>query len=111
LKKKTRLKKVDVRPNLLEAVKSILKEFLPSYEVRAFGSRVNGTAKKYSDLDLAIMSDKPVSTRVMSLAREAFSESDLPFKVDLVDWSLISAEFKKVIEKNYRILRRRAIPV
>lgn len=34
----------------------------------------------------------------MGRAREAFEESDLPFKVDLVDWSLISEEFRRLIE-------------
>jgi type I restriction enzyme S subunit len=29
---------------------------------------------------------------------EDFTESDLPFKVDLVDWATTSARFRKVIE-------------
>jgi len=37
---------------------------------------------------------------------EAFQESDLPFRVDLIDWHRISPEFRKVIEQKYEIMRR-----
>ena len=91
--------KIDVGSDQLKQVKDILNQFVPNYEVRVFGSRIRGTAKKYSDLDLVIMSQKPIPIQKMALLKEAFSESNLPFKVDLVDWSLISDEFKKVIEQ------------
>jgi type I restriction enzyme S subunit len=38
----------------------------------------------------------PLSTR--SDLAEDFTESDLPFKVDLVDWATTSARFRAVIE-------------
>lgn len=86
-------------PSQRKSVIAILKKFVPDCEVRAFGSRVQGTHKKYSDLDLALISDKSIPIRTMALLKEAFSESDLPFKVDLVDWAMISEEFRKVIEE------------
>lgn len=89
---------LDVGNKHLGQVKAILKKFLPQSEVRVFGSRVKGAAKPYSDLDLALISHTPISSRTMALMKEAFSESDLPFKVDLVDWNLISEEFRKLIE-------------
>jgi type I restriction enzyme S subunit len=33
----------------------------------------------------------------MGLMEEAFSDSDLPYKVDLVDWSAISEEFRQIV--------------
>ena len=71
-----------------ETVKRILAEHVPDCEVRAFGSRATWTAWEYSDLDLAVVS--PELARLGHPAanlREAFEESDLPIRVDVVDWS------------------------
>ena len=45
----------DLEPGHLETVRRILREHLPEAEVRAFGSRVAGGARQYSDLDLAVV--------------------------------------------------------
>jgi len=65
------------------------------YRVFIFGSRATGRAKKFSDYDIGIIGKKPVEWKALSLADEAFEESDLPFKVDLVDFSLVSDKFRK----------------
>jgi predicted nucleotidyltransferase len=53
------------------------------YRFYAYGSRVKGLAKKYSDLDLCYQEDIPIS--VISRMREEFVESNLPFEVELVN--------------------------
>lgn len=80
-----------------ELVKRILNQFLPGLEVWAFGSRTNGKAKRYSDLDLAIISQQPLPLATMAALREAFDESDLPIKVDVVDWATTREPFRKII--------------
>ena len=46
---------VDIRPDHLEIVQSILREYLPEgVKVWAFGSRASWTTKDSSDLDLAL---------------------------------------------------------
>lgn len=97
---------LSLEPRHLKEVKNILEKFVPHHEVWAFGSRVTGKAKEYSDLDLTVISKKPLPLKTMSLMKEAFSESNLPFKVDLVDWSLISEEFQKVIEGGYCVISK-----
>lgn len=82
-------------------VKRVLKECVPEYTVWAFGSRVTGTEKTYSDLDLAILTDRPLSFERMATIRDAFDESDLPIRVDIVDWAATSASFRDIILKNY----------
>src|SRR5690606_14938031 len=57
-------------------------------------------AKPYSDLDLAIITDKPLSLAVSAALADDFSESDLPWKVDVVDWTTISASFREIIERD-----------
>lgn len=69
-----------------------------------FGSRAKGTARKTSDLDLVLMTKKPLEFSILADLKEAFSESDLSFKVDIVDWSDISESFQKLIEKDKRVL-------
>ncbi|WP_027330151.1 nucleotidyltransferase family protein [Marinimicrobium agarilyticum] len=85
-------------------IERILKTFMPDKQVKAFGSRVRGTAKPYSDLDLAIITDQPLSIDSVAQLAEAFSESDLPWKVDLVDWSLVNDTFRDIIEKEGVVL-------
>ena len=99
------MKAIDVSPEDLEQVLAILDRHLPGREVRAFGSRVAGKAKVYSDLDLAVMGEEPLSASVMADVREAFRESDLPFKVDVVDWATTSDTFRRIIEREFVVVR------
>jgi len=91
---------IDIRPDLLAIVRSILQKHVPQYAVWAFGSRVKWTAKAYSDFDLAVISDTPLSLDVNTCLSEDFSESDLPWRVDVVDWATTSASFRKIIERD-----------
>jgi predicted nucleotidyltransferase len=95
---------IDLADDHLETVKRILKEHVPDCEVRAFGSRVKGCAKPYSDLDLAVMGGTPLDFDTLRLLEEAFETSDLPFRVDVLDWHAISDSFRRVIEQNYLVL-------
>lgn len=88
-----------------QQVSTILQRFLPEYEVWAFGSRVNGNAKPYSDLDLAIISKQPIPLPLLAEVAEAFSESDLPWKVDLVDWATTSEQFRRVIAAEKLVIK------
>ncbi|MFA6099829.1 MAG: nucleotidyltransferase domain-containing protein [Patescibacteria group bacterium] len=89
-----------LRPDELTIVLEIIKKHIPQERVAAFGSRANGKARKTSDLDLAVMTAKPLPTGVLTAKKDAFSESRLPFRVDILDWSVIGDEFKKTIEKD-----------
>jgi predicted nucleotidyltransferase len=97
---------IDINSKHLEVVKSILTKHLRGYEIWAFGSRVDSTAKKYSDLDLVIITDTPVSLITVASVKEAFSESNLPFKVDIIDWSTTSESFKKIIKEHYTVIQK-----
>ncbi len=58
-------------------------------------------------LDLAIVGDDKLDFDRLRLLKEAFEESDLPFRVDIIDWNDISPEFRAHIEKQYETLIRR----
>lgn len=78
----------------LATVRELLRQHLPGVEVRAFGSRARGSPKPTSDLDLMVFSTKPLAPRTWALLADAFAESDLPFKVDLVDASTTTPSFR-----------------
>ncbi|CAG8461815.1 14962_t:CDS:2 [Racocetra fulgida] len=67
-----------------EATKQIIRQILSRYPYRfyAYGSRVKGTARKFSDLDLCYQEEMPWN--IYGRVKEDFEESNLPFKVDLV---------------------------
>lgn len=88
-----------------QQVSAILQRYLLQYEVWAFGSRVTGKAKPYSDLDLAIISERALPLTLLAEVAEAFSESDLPWKVDLVDWATTSERFQQVIAEQSLTLK------
>lgn len=85
----------------IQEVQNILKQHVPEYAVWAFGSRVTGNAKPFSDLDLAILSDKPLTLKQWGGLQNAFSASDLPFKVDLVDWATTAPSFRERIRQHH----------
>ncbi|MGH7155486.1 MAG: nucleotidyltransferase family protein [Acetobacteraceae bacterium] len=86
---------IDVQPDHLAIVRGILRRLLPRQaRVFAFGSRVRGGARHYSDLDLAIEWDRPLGLDLGAEIAEAFSESDLPYKVDVVELSALEPGFR-----------------
>jgi len=91
---------IDARPDHLGIIRAIMRRHVPKRKVWAFGSRVTWTAKTYSDLDLVILGDEPLDLGVLASLKEDFSESDLPWKVDVVDWASTSDSFRKIIKKN-----------
>ncbi len=100
---------LDVRPDHLQMVLDVLQKHVPQYEVWAFGSRAKWTAKDYSDLDLCVVSDKPLSFSLLGALAEDFSESDLPWKVDVVDWATVSESFRKIIERDKVVVQMAAV--
>jgi len=82
----------------------IFEKYVPDCEVRAFGSRVKGKPKAYSDLDLAVVGKSRLGRNVIFDMKEIFQESELTFRIDLLDWHTVSPEFQKVIEVGYEVI-------
>ena len=91
---------IDLEARHLATVRRILRARVPGCEVRAFGSRVTGGARSYSDLDLVLVGDGPLGLAPLGLLEEAFQESDLPIRVDVIDWHDTSENFKRIIESD-----------
>ena len=82
----------------VHTIQRILREQVPQAQVFAFGSRVSGTPRKYSDIDLAIALPQPLGLRRLRQLKDAFEDSDLPICVDIVDWSLADPDFKAAVK-------------
>lgn len=90
---------VDIRPQDLRIVRDILSGVLPDVAcVYVFGSRAKWTSKDSSDLDLAIDANRPLTPSEVSRMSDAFEESDLSYKVDVVDMHSVSDRFRAIIE-------------
>ena len=78
---------------------------LAGVTVWAFGSRTGHQSalvvKPFSDLDLIVESDLPLPQGTLAQLRDVLTESDLPWKVDVLDAKETSAAFKKMIGSSY----------
>src|SRR5438067_6481677 len=79
-----------------EIVIEILSKY--PYDFYAYGSRVKGEARKLSDLDLCYYDD--ISLSIRNDIGEKFTESNLPFLVEVVAWKNMRPAFQKAIQKD-----------
>ncbi len=75
-------------PGQLREVLTVLHAYAPRHSAKAFGSRVRlgsevNALKSHADLDIAL-TGSPLALHEMFALRDAFSESDLPFRVDVL---------------------------
>jgi predicted nucleotidyltransferase len=91
----------------LKMVQDVLRAYLPEAEIWAYGSRVNGDYYDTSDLDLVVRQPDDPCRRQVNLgdAIEAFSESNLPIFVQMVDWATIPAAFQAEIVAKYVLIQ------
>ena len=100
-------------PPHLAAVRALLAAHVPEAEVWAYGSRINGRAHAASDLDLVLRHPADPAQRQTGLdaLKAAFSESNLPFLVDVLDWARIPESFRQEIAREYVVVREaEAVP-
>ena len=97
---------IDITAEQRRTVLALLNRHLPDTAAWAYGSRVKWTSRPESDLDLVVFTRPEQSARVAEL-REAFEESDLPFRVDLFVWDEVLESFRKHIEAEHVVLVER----
>lgn len=72
---------------------------LDYYRVFIFGSRASGNQAQFSDIDVGIEGKAAVPAATLSQLEEDFEESDLPFQVEVIDFSKVSEKFKRIAKK------------
>ena len=94
---------IDITTDQRKTILTLLKRHLPNTTAWVYGSRVKWTSRPQSDLDLVVFT-KPDQERRVSELREAFEESNLPFRVDLLVWRTIPEQFREQIEAEHVVL-------
>ncbi|MEY4587945.1 MAG: hypothetical protein RL497_21 [Pseudomonadota bacterium] len=81
---------------------TLLQQYIPHARVLAYGSRVKGDCYEASDLDLvAHLSGQEKNTYVLGDLKDAFTESNLPILVQILDWDAIPESFREEINACY----------
>jgi len=88
---------IHISSNEMQVVKAICRA-LP-YQVIVFGSRVTGKHSQFSDLDLCLKGTEKLSILDIERLKQQFSDSDLPYMVDIVDYHSASRPFQQIIDK------------
>jgi len=91
--------KIDIKSSDKKILFSLLAQYLPHTTFWAYGSRVAGHARPWSDLDLVVFS-KGEHKHQISLLKEALEESNLSFRVDLLEWDSLPDNFKENISSS-----------
>ena len=59
----------------------------------------------WSGESVAIISAEPLPLLISARLADDFSDSDLPWRVDILDWATTSASFKKIVERGKVVLQ------
>lgn len=102
------MQKISIKPEHLKQIKALLKDYIPNSHVWAYGSRLSGKCHEGSDLDLVIRNEEdlktPLTDKLLDL-KQALSESNIPFLVDVIDWAALPESFHREILKNYIVIQ------
>ena len=98
---------IDITPEDRQTVLALLQRHLPGTAAWVYGSRARWTSTPTSDLDLVVFATPEQQPQVGDL-REAFEESNLPFRVDLFVWDDVPESFRQRIEADRAPLVRQA---
>ena len=91
---------IDISAEQRETILALLERHLPGTAAWVYGSRTKWTSRPQSDLDLVVFSTPEQRAQVGAL-RDAFEESDLPFRVDLFVWDDVPEAFHEKIETEH----------
>ena len=94
---------IDITPEQRQTVLALLQRHLPGTDAWVYGSRAKWTSRPQSDLDLVVFAT-PDQRRQVGDLREAFEESNLPFRVDLFVWDEVPEVFRRRIEAEHVVL-------
>lgn len=93
--------KVKQVSNPIEKLKEVFLRFLKDEDVKVvlFGSRARGEFVSTSDVDVGIIMGKGADRKRLILLREYIDRLNIPYKVEIVDFSTVSDEFKRMALK------------
>ncbi len=88
---------INIKPKHLDIVLGIIGKY--NYNFYAFGSRITEKIKEFSDLDLFYTENIP--EKIIINIEDEFEESDLPYKVDIIDYNKCDKNFQEIMKSGY----------
>lgn len=85
-----------LQQNLIEPLKQ------KKARVFIFGSRANGTFKKFSDIDLFYIpaENNPITDSFTYQLLSSIEDSNFPFKIDLMNYDHIAVSYKPSVDRD-----------
>lgn len=71
----------------------------PEVKIYLFGSQATGTQVHGSDIDIALDAGKPMNRAEVGEVREILNATDIPYKIDVVDFHNVPEAMQKMILK------------
>ena len=97
---------IDITAEQRKTVLALLERHLPNTTAWVYGSRAQWAARSQSDLDMVVFATPEQNSRVSDL-REAFEESGLLFRADLLVWDAVPEQFRKHIKRDHVVMVER----
>jgi uncharacterized protein len=95
---------IDIEKKYLDQITGILKKYFNEEKIYLYGSRIKGISRPCSDLDIAVLGSEKINLKTLSFIEDDFSESDIPFTVDITDALRVDESFRnKIINEGIRI--------
>lgn len=91
---------LSIKSEYLQMLLDVFNAYCPKATIWAYGSRLGGDFHDGSDLDLAVIDFRDEKCSLGEL-KSLLSDSDIPFLVDVVEYSNLPDIFQKEILKNY----------
>ncbi|MFH1847040.1 MAG: nucleotidyltransferase domain-containing protein [Candidatus Omnitrophota bacterium] len=78
-------------------IKDFVLDFFKKDDIKIFlfGSRARGDANLYSDIDIGIIPGKNFDRSKITMLRGKIEDLNIPNKIEIVNFSEVSAEFKQ----------------
>jgi hypothetical protein len=88
---------IDYNKKYLSMIKEIIFSIIDKneYKVFLFGSRATVRFNRYSDVDIGLLGNKPLGKAYYKIINK-IEESNIPYKVDIIDFALVDEKFKKI---------------
>ncbi len=93
---------LDLDAKYVSFIKETIGSVLPNAEIFIYGSRTQGKAREYSDVDIALKGNIPFDSLLN--VKTLFENSVFPYKVDIVDLNSLDEGFLNIIKDDlYKI--------
>ena len=79
----------------------------PRVRIFVFGSRASGLASARSDVDIGVELSRPIPPALLDQIREAFNGLPILQRVDVLDFSRVEPEFRKIALRRVEVLYER----